>query len=122
MLVKNFSQTCVDYTDFAIWEIENMDAFFKGNGVFEEIFKNEYKMSVSEFPARRSEIEQSNIEIVNHIIDQIGDKHFFLFTPMDQYHLELILMQDQKIMDFGMDIKEVKDDHMYMIIMDKKQQ
>ena len=34
MIVKNFKDTCAEYDNFQIWDVENMDAFLNGNGIF----------------------------------------------------------------------------------------
>ncbi len=120
MIVKNFKDTCAEYDNFQIWDIENMDAFLNGNGIFEEIFKNDYKMSISEFNTKRSEISASNMEIMESMLDQIGDKHFYIFTYHNDNHAELVYMQDSKVMNFGININEIDPEHVYVIIMDKK--
>ena len=63
MIVSNFNTACIDYENFAIWEIKSMNEFLTGNGVFEEIFKTDYKMDISEFSERRSEIEQNEFGV-----------------------------------------------------------
>ncbi len=120
MIVKNFKDTCAEYDNFQLWDIENMDAFLNGNGIFEEIFKNDYKMSISEFNTKRSEISASNMEIMESMLDQIGDKHFYIFTYHNDNHAELVYMQDSKVMNFGININEIDPEHVYVIIMDKK--
>lgn len=120
MLVEDFRQNCNQYDKFEIWDIENMDAFFKGNKVLTEIFETDFKMSVNDFKEKRAEIEHSDMEIIKCLLDQIGDKHFFIFTLHNKEHFELIQLQKQKIMNFGMDIEDIKEDHVYVVIMDKK--
>ena len=119
MLVNNFSESCAQYENFQIWDIENMNDFLNGNKVLEEIFKIDYKMPVTEFVERRAEIEQSDMEIMKNLLDQVGDKHFYIFTHYDPNHQVLIHMQDTKVMNFGIDIKEVSPEHVYVVIMDK---
>lgn len=120
MIVKNFKDTCSEYDNFQIWDVENMDAFLTGNGIFAEIFKSDYKMPVSEFNIRRDEISETNMEIMESMLDQVGDKHFYLFTYHNDNHAELVWMQDQKVMNFGIDINAIDQDHVYIVIMDKK--
>ena len=45
---------------------------------------------------------------------------FFIFTLHNANHLELVKMQQLKIMNFGVNIEEVKGDCVYVVIMDKK--
>lgn len=121
MLVGNFKDNAHQYQDFAVWDIENMNAFLHGNGAIAEIFKADYKMSVDEFDARRSEIPKTNMEIMEEVLDQIGDKHFFIFTYHDDKHWQLVQMQDEKVMNFGIDIANViEKDRVYILLMEKK--
>ena len=119
MLVNNFLESCSEYENFQIWDIETMADFLNGNGVIEEMFKIDYKMSVSEFESRREEIKETNMEIMKNLLDQVGDKHFYIFTYHDANHQNLVHMQDQKIMNFGIDINKVDEGHVYIVIMDK---
>ena len=121
MLALNFKDTCNQYENFAIWDVENMDAFFKGNATLTEILKKDHKMTLSEFHERRGEIERTNMQIMEEMLDQIGDKHFLNFTYHDDNHWELVQMQEQKVMNFGTDIEHVVEkDRVYILIMDKK--
>lgn len=120
MLVKNFREDCGLYQNFMVWDIENMAAFLGGNPVIAEVFKNDYKMGAEEFEERRAEITLSNMEIMESVLDQIGDKHFLIFTYHSDNHSELVQMQTQKVMDFGLDIEDIAKDHVFVLIMDKK--
>lgn len=120
MIVNNFRENCNKYENFQVWDIESIDDFLNGNAVLPEIFKTDYKMTVDEFKSRREEVPHSDVAIVDSLLGQIGDKHFFTFTMNDKNHIELILMQDTKMMNFGMDISSIQDDHIYAIIMDKQ--
>lgn len=120
MLVSNFKENCSKYENFQIWDVDNIDAFLYGNAVFAEIFKTDYKMEIAEFHDRRSEIEDNNMQIMKNMLDQIGDKHFYIFTYHDMNHQELVHMQDTKVMNFGIDISKIDKEHVYIVIMDKK--
>lgn len=120
MLVSDFDETCQLYTGFQVWEIENMTAFFDGNEVLATIFQDQYNIPVEELEERRSEIEESNYDIITKLLYLVNDKSFFVFTLHDENHLKLIQMQQLKIMDFGIDIEKVRNDRVYAIIMDKK--
>lgn len=119
MIVHRFNENPSLYKNFEVWDVENMTAFFTGNLVIKEIFKKEYKMPVADFEKRRSEIEQTNLEIMTNILDHIGDKHFYIFTLHNPNHLELVKMQHSGIMNFGLNIEEILGDHVYILIMDK---
>ena len=121
MLVSEFSETCQLYKGFQIWEIENINAFFEGNQILSTIFQDHYKISVEELSERRSEIEETDLKIITTLLKMVDDKSFFIFTLHDENHLELVKMQQMKIMNFGIDIKEaVRGDRVYVVIMDKK--
>ena len=121
MLVGNFKDTAHQYDNFAVWDVENMNAFLNGNGALIEIFKKDFNMPVEEFDARRSEISKTNMEVMEHLLDQIGDKHFFIFTYHDDNHWQLVQMQVGKVMNFGIDIENaIAEDHVYILLMDKK--
>ncbi len=120
MLVEDFRQNCTQYEKFEIWDVDNLQSFFKGNQVLAEIFENDFKISVEHLIENRSELVNSDMEIIKCLLDQVGDKHFLIFTLHSKEHLELIQFQKMKIMDFGIDIEQIQEDHVYIIIMDKK--
>ena len=120
MIVHNFSENCFKYENFEVWDVENMDAFFQGNSILATIFKTDYKISVEEFNERRHEIEETNMQIMEKLLDQVGDKHFFIFTLHNENHLDLVKMQKLNVMNFGTDIEAIQPDHVYIMIMDKK--
>lgn len=120
MLVEDFAEMCRLYENFEIWDVENMDAFFKGNSVLITIFEDKYKIHIADFNQKRSEIKEINMQIIETVLSYVGDKSFYIFTHHNENHLELIKMQQQKIMNFGVDINNIKNDHVYVIIMDKK--
>jgi len=120
MLVGEFSETCQLYTGFQIWEIENINAFFDGNQVLATIFKDHYNITVDELEERRGEIEDTDLKIITTLLKMVDDKSFFVFTLHDENHLELVKMQQLKIMNFGVDINDVRPDRVYVVIMDKK--
>lgn len=119
MIVYQIEEKIKQFQDFEIWDVENMDAFFKGNAVIKEIFEKEYKIKIADFESRRGEMPETNIGIMTNILDHIGDKHFFLFTLYDKNHLELIKMQQMKVMNFGVNIESILPDHVYILVMDK---
>ena len=120
MLTNEFSETCFQYENFMVWDIENMNAFFKGNEVLTTIFEDCYKMPFKDFTARRKEIQETDLQMMTKILNYVDDKHFLIFTIHDENHLELVKMQRLKVMDFGLNIEEIKKDRVYVMIMDKK--
>ncbi len=119
MLVSEFSDTCKLYEGFQVWEIESIEAFFKGNEILATIFQDFYNIPMDEFSEKRKEIADSDFDIMTNLLDLVNDKSFFLFTLHDNNHLELVSMQKMNIMNFGMDIEKIKNDHVYAMIMDK---
>lgn len=103
-----------------VWEIENMDAFFKGNEVLKTIFEDCYKIPFKDFKERRKEIQETDLQMMTKLLNYVDDKHFFIFTIHDENHLELVKMQRMKIMDFGLNIEDIRKDRVYVMIMDKK--
>ena len=77
-------------------------------------------MPLSEFNERRSEIEISNMDIMKGLLNQVGDKYFLIFTFHDDNHWELVKLQKQKVMNFGVDIENITDNHVYILMMDKR--
>ena len=83
MLAVNFKEDYSQYENFMVWEIADMDAFFEGNGAIVEIFQDHYDMPVEDFHTRRKEISQTKMQVMETVLDQVGDKHFFIFTKMN---------------------------------------
>ncbi len=120
MIVSEFSDTCKLYQGFQVWEIESIDAFFKGNEILATIFQDYYQIPLDEFAEKRKEIPGSDLDIMTNLLSLVGDKSFFLFTLHDKNHLELVGMQKMNTMSFGMDIEKIRNDCVYAMIMDKK--
>ena len=119
MLAAEFSEMCYQYEGFHVWEIENIDAFFKGNEVLTKIFFDYYSIPYEEFEERRSEIQDTDYQMMTKLLGKVDDKYFFIFTLHDENHMELVKMQRMKVMDFGINIEEIRNDRVYVMIMDK---
>lgn len=120
MLVQDFKNTVSQYENFAVWDVENIDDFFEGNGVIKEIFEKEYRMPLAQLKQRRTEIPETDNGLMAAILDLVADKYFYFFTLNDPNHLELIHMQESKIMSFGINIANVDPSHVYIVMMDKQ--
>ena len=120
MLASEFSETCQLYSDFEIWEIKNIYSFFEGNQILATILNDHYGVTVDELIEERSNVKDTDLEIITKLLSLIGDKTFFIFTLHDKNHLELVKMQELKIMNFGLDINNVKADCVYVVLMNKK--
>lgn len=119
MLVNDFKNKVTEFKNFEIWEVPSMQDFFKGNSILKTIFETDYKMKLADLKDRRHEIQETDLAIMHKLLDQVGDKYFFIFTHLDPNHLELIMVQDMKLMNFGMDISKIKNNCVYIMIMDK---
>lgn len=119
MIVQDFKNTLTQYSNFEIWDVEDIDAFFKGNGAITEIFEKEYHIPFSLFKQRRSEIKENDFQLMTNILDHVGDKHFLLFTYGDANHNDLVYLQDSRTMNFGINIDGIHHYHVYIMIMDK---
>ena len=120
MLVNEFSSTYRLYEGFQVWEIENITAFLNGNGVLATIFQDCYEIPVKEFEEKRSDITDSDFDIITKLLNLVNDKSFFIFTLHDKNHLDLVGLQRMKVMNFGIDIEKIRNDCVYVIIMDKR--
>ena len=74
---------------------------------------------LDEFTEKRKDISDTDFDIMKNLLSHVNDKSFFLFTLHDKNHLELVGMQKMNVMNFGMDIEKIKNDHVYAMIMDK---
>lgn len=119
MLVQDFQNTCFQYSNFQIWEVESMAAFFDGSEAIPLAFEHLYGMPLAEFSARRSEIPSTEMEIMENVLEHIGDKFFYVFTYHSDNHAVLVHMQEHDVMSFGIDINDVRQDCVYICIMDK---
>ncbi len=119
MLVQDFRETCSQYSNFEIWEVDSIAAFFRGSEALPAAFEHLFQMPFLEFEERRSEIAHTDMEIMEQILDRIGDKFFFRFTYHCPNHAILVDLQNHNIINFGVDINEVRQDCVYICIMDK---
>jgi hypothetical protein len=119
MIVSDFQNSCFGYTNFQIWEVDSMEAFFEGSPAIPAAFEHLYQMPLAEFAQRRSEIENTELEIMKNILDHVGDKHFYVFTYHSDNHAVLVHLQEHKVMNFGVDINDVRKNCVYVCIMDE---
>ena len=119
MLASEFSEMCYQYSGFHVWEIENIDAFFSGNDVLTTCFKDYYDMPFEDFKEKRHEIVDTDYQMITKLLGMVDDKYFFIFTLHDENHKELVKMQRMKVMDFGVNIEDIRNDRVYAMIMDK---
>lgn len=119
MLVDDFQADCRKYTNFQIMQVESMEAFFSISPVIPMVFEHLYAMPLSSFVERRSEIPSTEMEIMKNILDHIGDRHFYIFTYHSDQHAVLVQLQDAGVMNFGIDINDIRKDQVYVVMMEK---
>lgn len=119
MIVGNFKEHASDYDNFQIWDVSNFKEFIEGNAVIKEIATKEYKVVSDKKEELFKKPVTQSIALMQDVLDLINDKHFLVFEKGDEVHNELRTMQNSKIMDFGIDIKDIDASHVYIMIMDK---
>lgn len=119
MIVGNFKEHVTEFDNFQIWDVSTFDDFLAGNAVIREIASKEFKV----ISAKREELLKkpviSSIALIQDVLDLINDKHFLVFEKNDDVHTELKIMQHTKVMNFGVDISDIDESHVYIMIMDK---
>lgn len=119
MIVADFKTNFHMYENMAIWEIAKITDFFKAHEMLKEIFEKEYKFSFDNRHDPANNFTDSDIEVVNKLLDHFGDKHFMVFSNNDPTHSLLKEFQDKKIINFGMDIYVLNPTKIYVLEMDK---
>ncbi len=119
MIISDFKTNFHMYENMAIWEIANINDFFKAHEMLKEIFEKEYKFSYDSRIDKENDYTDSDIEMVNKLLDYFNDKHFLVFSNNDPTHILLKEFQDKKIINFGMDIYVLHPDKIYVMEMDK---
>jgi hypothetical protein len=57
--------------------------------------------------------------LFSKLLDHFGDKEFFVFSYNDKHHTDLKRLQDNKVINFGMDIHMIHPSRIYVLEMDK---
>ena len=119
MIVGNFKEHAAEYDNFQVWDVSNFREFMEGNAVIREITTKEFKVVSDKKEELFKKPVIKSIALIQDVLDLINDKHFLVFEKNDEVHIELKIMQRSKIMDFGIDISEIDESHVYIMIMDK---
>lgn len=119
MIIQDFKNNYLLYENMAIWEIAELKDFFKSHEMLNEIFHKEYQFSFEERYNSSNNFQDSDILVVTKLLDYFGDKYFIVFSNNDPNHNELKELQDQKIINFGMDIYSLHPHKIYILEMDK---
>lgn len=107
------------YENMSIWEIKSLDEFFKAHENLLEIFEKEYGFPFNKIKENEATFKDSEIMVVSKLLDHFGDKHFFIFSYNDKHHNGLKVLQDKKIINFGMDIHVINPSRIYVLEVDK---
>lgn len=119
MTITDFNENYLMYENMSIWEIKSLDEFFKAHENLLEIFEKEYKFPFEKLNEQGSNFKDSDIMIVSKLLDHFGDKHFFVFSNNDKHHNGLKILQDKKVINFGMDIYVIHPTRIYVLEVDK---
>lgn len=118
MTITDFRENYLMYEDMSIWEIKSLDEFFKAHESLLEIFEKEYGFPYNK-RSEHSEFKDSDIMVVSTLLDNFGDKYFFVFSNNDKHHNDLKTIQDKKAINFGMDIHVIHPRKIYVLEMNK---
>lgn len=119
MTITDFDKNYRLYENMAIWEIKDLPHFFEGEEPLLNIFKEEYGFDYSEIDAHKETFTDTPYTVVSKVLDYFGDKYFFVFENENKHHQDLMSLQDQKIIQFGMDIYVLNPTRIYVLMMDK---
>ena len=119
MTITDYSKNYIKYDNMSIWEIKNLDQLFKAHESLFEIFEKEYGFPYTQLNSQQEKFSDSDINVVSKLLDHFGDKHFYIFSNNDSNHSELKILQDKKIINFGIDIHVINPNRIYVLEMDK---
>ena len=121
MTIADYGKNYHKYDNMSIWEIKNLEDLFKAHENMLEIFEKEYGFPYSKFMDQKDSFPDTDIKVVSKLLDHFGDKHFFVFSYGDKHHNDLKTLQDNKTINFGIDIHVINPRRIYVLEMDKTQ-
>lgn len=107
------------YLNMSIWTVSTEEEFIKMHENLAEAFKQEYKFDYNERNNPYNKFNDSSKTVINKLLDYFNDKCFFVFEQNDENHLQLIMLQEKKIINFGIDINSIEPNKIYVLEMDK---
>lgn len=119
MTISDFDVKYKQFENMAIWEIQSLDHFFEDDEMLTKIFEEEYGFPYSELALHKDTFADTPLMVVSRLLDYFGDKYFFVFENNNPHHAILKNLQDQKIINFGIDIHVVNPNRIYALMMDK---
>ena len=119
MTITDFGSNYIKYDNMSIWELKSLDELFKAHENMLEIFEKEYGFPYSKLNEQSEKFNDLDVKIVSNLLDHFGDKHFFVFSYNDKNHNDLKILQDKKVINFGIDIHVINPQRIYVLEMDK---
>ncbi|HNB62642.1 MAG TPA: hypothetical protein PLC60_08605 [Saprospiraceae bacterium] len=118
MTITDFRDNHLMYENMSIWELKSLDEIFKAHESMTEIFEKEYGFPFDKLNEQEN-FKDSNIVVVSKLLDHFGDKQFFVFSYNDKHHNDLKVLQDEKVINFGLDVHVIHPKSIYVLEMDR---
>jgi len=119
MTITDYDKKYKLFENMAIWEVKSLDHFFEDDELLMNIFKEEYGFPYSEMAKNSETFTDTPLMVVSKVLDYFGDKYFFVFENNNKHHHDLMKLQDNKIINFGIDIHVLNPSTVYVLMMDK---
>ncbi len=119
MVVTDFKDNYLMYENMVIRQITSLDDFFGIHEMLRQIFNDEYGFAYEDRILPENKFSDKPIDVVNKLLHYFGDKYFFVFTVNDAHYYSLLGLQDKKIINFGIDLKMLDVQKVYVMEMDK---
>lgn len=119
MTITDFDKNYRMFENMAVWEIKSLDHFFEDDEMLTKIFQEEYGFPYSELSKNAGTFTDTPVMVISKVLDYFGDKYFFVFENNNKHHNDLKKLQDDKIINFGIDIYIINPSHIYVLMMDK---
>ena len=118
MTITDFLDNYSMYENMSIWELKSLGEIFKAHENMTEIFEKEYGFPFNKLNEQQN-FKDSDVMMVSRLLDHFGDKQFFVFSYNDRHHNDLKVLQDEKVVNFGLDIHVIHPARVYVLEMDK---
>lgn len=118
MTITDFRDNHLMYENMSIWELKSLNEIFKAHESMIEIFEKEYGFPFDKLNEQEN-FKDSNIVVVSKLLDHFGDKQFFVFSYNDKHHNDLKVLQDEKVINFGLDVHVIHPKSVYVLEMDR---
>lgn len=119
MIITDFKDNYLMYENMLIREFSSLEEFFGVHEMLRQIFTDEYGFAYEERSNPANNYTDTAVETMNKLLHYFGDKYFFVFTVNDAHYYSLLGLQDKKIINFGIDLKMLDVQKVYVMEMDK---